>query len=88
VTKLEKTVLRLDKLKTGCVILSIVDIFFYCSHQLLHQDVSKISTNLEYLISYVVSWIVLLYISVEYTVLYYRLYKLDKRELLRHYKKS
>lgn len=68
VEKIEKKMRKSQNLKNSIILISCVDIFFYCGHEILHRKKESILKNLEYFISYIFS----ILIFVLYTGFYYK----------------
>lgn len=74
---------KLSKFKSSLIILSTIDIIFYCGHQILHQDLVGTYSNFEYCLFYILSLALFEYFSVGYVQHHKQLQDLDKNNLIK-----
>jgi hypothetical protein len=84
--KLAKQYIFIDKLRMTALLLALTDVFFYCGHQILHQKVSNISSNFEFLATYILSVFIFTYLMFAYVELYYTLSVIEKTRVKRYLK--
>ena len=65
-----KTMYLVDRVQVGLTLMSMVDVLFYCGHQVLHQRPDAITVNKEYFSTFLWSFGLLIYsIGSVYTIL-------------------